>query len=245
LLVRRAAAIAVLALTLPAAAAPRLGAPPAAQTTTAATPLSRVLARTFRHYGGVNAILAVGSVRLRGTVADRATAPEHRPHLERFLLAPDRYRAATSIGGVEREILVLDGSRAFRDGAEVTGLARADLIRLEAARTFLPGALARERASLVDRGEARVGGRRVYLVELPLHEQASLTAEIDPSSGTILRARTRVATWQAVTTFSRFRRVAGILFPFAEEMEASDGKRTLLLDQVEVLPPPVLPASPR
>lgn len=199
-------------------------------------PLSRVLARTFRFYGGVDAILAVGGLRVRGTIADATTAPRSRPQLERLLLPPDRYRSAVSLGGVERETLVLDGGRAFRDGAEVTGLTRADQIRLEAARTFLPAALARGRDALVDRGETRRAGRRLRLVELPLHEQATLTAEIDSASGRILRAVIRVAGRETAVSFRRFRPVDGVLFPFAEDLEAREGKRTVMVETVEVVP---------
>jgi hypothetical protein len=243
LLLRSAAAALAVALlvALPGAALPaprEKGAPAAAPDAaqSAPSPLSRLLARTFRFYGGVDAILAVRGVRLQATIADGTTEPPSRPRLERVLKPPDRYRSAVSLGGVERETLVLDGGRAFRDGAEVTGLVRADQIRLEAARFFLPGALAREREALVDRGEAHRAGRRVRLVELPLHDRASLTAEIDPGSGRILRAVTRVAGRETAVTFRRFRPVEGVLFPFAEDLEQRDGKRTILVERVEVVP---------
>jgi hypothetical protein len=200
-----------------------------------ASPLSRVLARTFRFYGGLDAILGVEGLRLRGSIDDRTTDPGSRPRLERLLQPPDRYRSVVSLGGVERETLVLDGNRAFRDGAEVTGLVRADQIRLEAARTFLPASLARERAALVDRGEALREGRRVRLVELPLRQRTSLTAEIDPTSGRILRAVTRVGGRETAVSFRRFRPVEGILFPFAEDLELREGKLTLLVEKVELV----------
>lgn len=194
-----------------------------------------VLARTFRFYGGVDAILAVEGLRLQGSIADGATEPKARPRLERLLAVPDRYRSAVSLGGLERESLILDGSRAFRDGAEVTGLVRADQIRLEAARAFLPAALARGRETLVDRGEARRAGRPVRLVELALHERATLTAEIDPASGKILRAVTRVAGRESTVSFRRLRSVEGVLFPFAEDLDARDGKRTVIVENVELV----------
>ncbi len=223
-----------------AAAAPRAKASPVTRAdlthrAPAPVPLSRVLARTFRFYGGVDAILAVEGVRLEGSIADGTTDPRERPRLERELQPPGRYRSAVSLGGVERETLILDGGRAFRDGNEVTGLVRADQIRLEAARFFLPAALARAREALVDRGEAQRSGRRVRLVELPLHERATLTAEIDSSSGRILRAVTRVAGRETAVSFRRFRPVEGILFPFAEDLELREGKRTVLVDKVELV----------
>ena len=229
-----------LSLSLPAASgAADRSAPPRsdpARRGPPAPPLARVLARTFHAYGGVDALLAVQGVRLEGTVADGVAAPGSRPRFERLLAPPDRYRSAVTLAGVERETLLLDGGRAFRDGAEVTGLARADSIRLEAARALLPAALARQRAALVDRGEARRGDRRVRLVELPLHADASLTVEIDVGSGRILRAVSRVAAWQAAVSFRRLRAVSGILFPFAEDVEGAEGKRTFVVERIELLP---------
>jgi hypothetical protein len=234
-LLRSLVATALLAtLAAPAAASPRVR-PKTARPVPAPAPLSQVLARTFRFYGGVDAILAVEGLRLRGTIADGTTEPRSRPRVERVLRLPDGYRSAVSLGGLERETLVLDGSRAFRDGAEVTGLVRADQIRLEATRMFLPAALARDREALVDRGELRRDGRRVRLVELPLHERASLTAEIDSASGRILRAVTRVAGRETAVSYRRFRPVEGILFPFAEDQEARGGRRTVLVEQVELV----------
>jgi len=231
---------AALALALPAAALPaERPTPPRADPARRgppAPPLARLLARTFRAYGGVDALLAVQGVRLEGTVADGAAAPGSRPRFERLLAPPDRYRCALSLAGVDRETLVLDGGRAFRDGAEVTGLARADSIRLEATRTLLPAALARQRAALVDRGEARRGDRRVRLVELPLRADASLTAEIDVASGRILRAVSRVAGWQAAVSFRRLREVGGVLFPFAEDVEGAEGKKTFEVERIELVP---------
>jgi hypothetical protein len=234
-----ALAIAALCLVLPGAARPaelRASRRNPAPRAPPPAPLAQVLARTFHLYGGVEAILAVGGVRLFGAVVDGAAAPGSQPRFERLLAPPDRYRCAVTLGGLERETLVLDGPRAFRDGAEVTGLARADTIRLEAARSFLPAALARQRASLVDRGEVRRGDRRIRLVELPLHEEASVTAEIDDASGQILRAVTRVAGRRSVVSFRRLQPVEGILFPFAEDVVSENGRRTMRVERVELMP---------
>jgi hypothetical protein len=227
---------AALALALPAApgAAPR---PAAEERRASASPLAPLLARTFKLYGGLEAILRVGALRLTGRVVDGVTAPGAAPRFERLLALPDGYRSAVTMGGLEHETLVLSGQRAFRDGAEVTGLPRADLIRLEAARTFLPAELARRRAALVDRGEVRRGSRWVRLVELPLNPHASLTAELDPESGAILRSVSRASGRETAVSFSRLRPVGGLLFPFSEELEGrGPRRRTLVVDQVDLLP---------
>ncbi len=237
LLLTAAAITAALSLALPATAAPaRRSKPPARAARPAPDPFSRLLARTFRLYGGVEALLGVGGVRVRGVVDDGATAPGSRPQLERLLQPPDRYHAVVSLGGLEWETLTLAGGRAFRDGAEVTGLLRADQIRLEAARAFLPAALARARAALVDRGEAVRAGRRVRRVELRLHRDAVLTAELDASSGRILRASTRVGRRETAVTYGRLQPIAGVLFPFEEEHESREGRRRVLVTAVEIVP---------
>jgi hypothetical protein len=184
----------------------------------------------------VDALLRIGGIRLRGVVDDGTAAPGARPQLERLLGPPDRFQATVSLGGLERESLTLAGGRAFRDGAEVTGLLRADQIRLEAARAFLPGTLARARARLVDRGEAVRAGRRVRRVELPLHHDAVLTAELDAASGRILRATTRVGRRESAVTYRRLQPIAGVLFPFEEEHESSEGRRRVLVTTVELVP---------
>lgn len=234
-----AAIAAALSLAVPAAAGPP--ARPARKTTqpgarAAPAALSRLLARTFRLYGGVDALLGVGGIRVRGVVDDGTTAPGARPELERLLQPPDRFQATVSLGGLERESLTLAGGRAFRDGAEVTGLLRADQIRLEAARAFLPAALARARAALVDRGEAVRAGSRVRLVELRLHRDAVLTVELDVTSGRILRASTRVGRRETAVTYGRLEPIAGVLFPFEEEHQSREGRRRVLVTAVEVVP---------
>jgi hypothetical protein len=196
-------------------------------------PLGQVLARTFRAYGGVDAILAVGAVRATGAVTE-GEAQGWR--VERTVALPDHYRSALSFGGVEHEAVVLAGPRAFRNGAEVTGLVRADQIRLEALRAFLPAALALRRASLVDRGEVGKGAARVRRVELPLREDAVLTADIEPRSGRVLRTVVAVGGRENLVSYRRFRLVSGLLFPFAEDVEGADGRRTLLLERIELLP---------
>jgi hypothetical protein len=226
-----------LAVPSPAPAAARRRTPvPAPAPAPAPISLSRLLARTFRLYGGVDALLAVGGVRVRAVVDDGVSAPAARPQLERLLRPPDQFRATMTLGGLERETLILDGGRAFRDGAEVTGLVRADQIRLEAARAFLPAALARERNALVDRGEATREGHRVRLVELRLHDEAVLTAELDPLNGRILRTIVRVKGRESTVSYGRLRPISGVLFPFAEEHSSAEGRRRVVVRGVEIVP---------
>jgi hypothetical protein len=204
-------------------------------------PLGKVLARTFRAYGGVDAILAVTAVRSVGAVS-QGEAGGWR--VERTVALPDRYRSALSLGGVEHETVILAGPRAFRNGAEVTGLVRADQIRLEALRSFVPAALARNRTALVDHGEIVEGAARVRRVELPLREDAALTADIDARSGRVVRTVVSVGGRDTLVSYRRFRMVSGVLFPFAEDVEGADGKRTLALERIELLPASAVKIEP-
>ena len=199
----------------------------------AAPPLGKVLARTFRAYGGVDAILGVSAIRSVGAVSE-GEAQGWR--VERVLALPDRYRSAFSLGGVEHETVILAGLRAFRNGAEVTGLVRADQIRLEALRAFLPGALAKNRAALVDRGEVGEGAARVRRVELPMRNDALLVVDIEARTGRIVRTVVAVGGRETLVTYRRFRMVSGVLFPFAEDVEGADGRRTLALEHIELVP---------
>ncbi len=47
---------------------------------------------------------------------------------------------------------------------------------------------------------------------------------------------TRVAGWRSVVSFRRLQPVEGILFPFAEDVVSRDGKRTLRVERVELVP---------
>jgi hypothetical protein len=77
----------------------------------------------------------------------------------------------------------------------------------------------------------------VRLVELPLNAHASLTAEIDPESGAILRSVSRAGGRETAVSFGSLRPVGGVLFPFAEELEARGRRRrTLVVEQVDLLP---------
>jgi hypothetical protein len=239
LLARSPSSVLARTLALALALAPALAWAGRGKPAPAASPLSRLLARTFKAYGGLDALLAVEGIRSVGTLQEggrrgrieRSLAPAREPRV-----AAGSFRAVTTFGVTDKETVVLDGHRAWRDGAEVTGLARSVQLRLEAARLFVPALLARERGALVDRGELRRSGRRLRVVELPFAGDAALLAEIDVASGRILRTTARVVRHETVVTYDGFRRVGGILFPFSEAISAPEGERTVALDRVELVP---------
>lgn len=237
-----AASLAALALSpTPAAASPARAQARRARPAPPVAPLSAVLARTFKAYGGVDAILEVGAVRSVGAVS---SGDAEGLRVERTLALPDRYRSSFSLAGVEHESVLLAGARAFRNGAEVTGLVRADQIRLEALRAFVPATLARHRGELQDDGELGRGAARIRRVRLPLREDATLTFDIEARSGRVLRAVSSVGGRDTLVTFRRFRMVSGVLFPFAEDVEAAEGTHTVELSRIELLPATAVKIEP-
>ena len=85
-------------------------------------------------------------------------------------------------------------------------------MKLQAARLELPMLLATKRASLKDLG-TKDG---IRAIEIPLSETLAMTVNIDPKTWHILRSTGKASGLEFVVDYSDFRRVNGLLFPFAE-----------------------------
>jgi hypothetical protein len=85
-------------------------------------------------------------------------------------------------------------------------------MKLQAARLELPMLLVAKRAALKDLG-AHDG---VRAIEIPLSDTLSLTVNIDPKTWHILRSTGKASGLEFVVDYSDFRRMGGLLFPFAE-----------------------------
>lgn len=227
--VRPAALAAALALALAPASAAAAG--PAGKK---GSQLSQLVARTLAAYGGLDAVTAVEAIRWEGRVREGRLEGRFR----RVLAPPARLRAEVRLLGGAAELLVLDGTRAWRDDAEVTGLAATRRAWLEAARLFVPAMLVRERAALVDRGAVRRGGKALHAVALPFEGGAELVAEIDPASGRVLFTRARVGDGEVVVEHGDFRRVGGVLFPFTEKVVRGGAPRVLTAERIELVRAP-------
>ncbi len=172
--------------------------------------------------------------------------------ISRIYRRPDGLRVEVSLPAEPPEVRILDGTRGWRQGEEAFGMAL-DAMRLQAARFALPLNLLQRRSELRDLGTATRDGKSLRVLELPLAGNLSITAEIDPATGRILRSTARTVgvmggrsmsvggtagrmTVEFTTTYDDFRKVDGVLFAFKEGNFAM-GQRTgdTVLERVEVL----------
>jgi hypothetical protein len=188
--------------------------------------LAALVERSVEAYGGRAALERHPVVVQEGTVTSRMRGGASG-RMTRILERPRRLRVSISYGG-DSEQRVLDGARGWREGADVTGTPAHHAMVMQAARLDLPLALLRGVERLVDEGTVEREGRRLRAVTLPLGEGMTLTAEIDPETGRILRSVSRLAgppRLEFATDYLDFREVSGVLVPF-REVNVAQGQRT-------------------
>jgi hypothetical protein len=170
-------------------------------------------------YGGKAALEKYPVLVEEGYVAAHQAADVGR--LTRIFERPRKLRVTISYPGSVAEQRILDGPRGWRDGREVTGTPPHAAMVLQAARMELPLSLLAGVDRLVDEGTVERDGKALRALTLPLGDGLSVTAEIDPESGRIVRAVARmpggVGSLEFVTAFSDFRKVSGTWVPFKEE----------------------------
>ncbi len=195
--------------------------------------------RALEAYGGREALARAAALREQGSVTSTMRGGRVGA-LTRLYERPGRLRVEVGYPGEEPEIRVLDGARGWRRGAEVQGPPLHAMV-LQAARLSLPLLLAERRAQLVDGGMVTRGEKRLRAVTVPLGRGLSLSAEIDPDSGRILRSTGALeggpgGRIEFVTTYHDFRKVNGVLIPFREGNFAM-GEQTgeTVLEKVELL----------
>ena len=162
----------------------------------------------MKEYGGKAAWAKVRSLRETGTVVPMMRKGDGK--LTRTWQAPDKLKVEIAYPA-ETEVRIVDGDHGTRNGKEVTG-GSLDAMKLQAARLELPTLLASKRASLKDLG-TKDG---IRAIEIPLSETLALTVNIDPKTWHIFRSTGKAAGLEFVVDYSDFRRVDGLLFPFAE-----------------------------
>jgi hypothetical protein len=137
------------------------------------------------------------------------------------------------------EVRIVDGDHGTRNGTEVTG-GNLDGMKLQAARLELPMLLAIKRASLKDLG-TKDG---IRAIEIPLSETLALTVNIDPKTWHILRSTGKASGLEFVVDYSDFRRVDGLLFPFAEAgMAQGTPTANTKIDAIAINPAPPPPPA--
>ena len=213
-------------------------APPAASAVTPAP--AELLAKVVAAHGGQKALVAAHALRERGALV----SPRGSATVLREFERPGRLKVDVAYAA-SREVRLLDGDKAFRNGEPVTGPAMAAM-SLQAARLDLPFLLAGAAGKAEDLGLIEHRGRQVRALRLKLGEGKEAVALIDPETSRIVRSETSAPAGPGrvafSTDYSDFRVVEGVLFAFVEENFASGmatGKTTL--EKIE--PNPALPAA--
>lgn len=207
-----------------------------------------LLKKSVDAYGGETALEKLvfrESGKLTATMRGKAGT------IKRIYQRPDRLRVEVSLPGEAVEVRVLDGQKGWRQGQEASGMPF-DAMVLQAARFALPLNLLKRRGELKDLGTVKRGGTEVRVFELPLGGPLSVTAEIDPATGRIVRSTAKSAGGMGAmsmsvggtpgggvefaTTYADFRKVDGVLFAFREGNFAM-GQHTgdTIIEKVDVL----------
>ena len=128
------------------------------------------------------------------------------------------------------EVRVLENGKGTNNGRESNEM-ELDAMRLQAARLALPRLLAERKSSLRDLG----AHDDVHSVEIALQPPLTVTIDIDPATGHIVRSVGRAKNVAFTTVYSDFRTVHGLLIPFHEENSAMGMKTAeIFLEKVEV-----------
>jgi outer membrane lipoprotein-sorting protein len=198
--------------------------------------LDDVVSKVMKEYGGQAAWEKVTSLRESGTVVPVMRKGDGK--MTRFWQKPDKLRIEI-VYPTDKEVRVVDGDHGTRNDKEVTGVSL-EAMKLQAARLALPYLLAEKRASLKDLGTKD----DVRSIEIPLSGSLTLTVSIDTKTSHILRSSGKASGLEFIVDYSDFRRVGGLLFPFAEAGTAQ-GMPTAntKIDSIEVNVP-AAPAPP-
>ena len=208
-----------------------------------------LLKKSVDAYGGEKALAA-----LVFRESGRITVPMRGARegtITRIYRRPAQLRVEVALPGETPEVRILDGKKGWRQGREATGMPF-DAMVLQAARFALPLNLLQRRGEVKDLGTVSRDGRERRVVELPLGVSLSMTVEIDPSTGRVLRSTAKSAGGMGgmsmsvggtpgggvefATTYDDFREVDGILFAFKEGNFAM-GQHTgdTVLEKIEIL----------
>lgn len=203
-----------------------------------------LIRRSVDAYGGEAALSSLQGMRQRGRLTSLRTGAEGP--VERMFQRPDRFRIDIRTPGQTPEVRVLDGARAWKDGAEAANPLRQSIV-LQAVRFNLPMILLENRGAVRDLGPVTdQQGRALRALAVPVGDGMTLVADVEPASGRILRSRGVLSmggqSMEFATLYDAFRSVDGVLVPFREQhyaMGMNTGSTTL--DMVEMNP--ALPAA--
>lgn len=195
-------------------------------------------ARVIRAYGGETAIRKVAALRETGwitTTMRRTNGP-----VTRTWSLPDKLRVEIAYPDAP-ELRIVNGDRGSRDG-ELVGGPQLDAMVLQAGRMFFPALLLEKKAVIREGLPVERDGVKLVTLLVPLAGSMSFTLEIDPRTHYIVRSYGTVpvdggGSIEFATIYSDFRKVQGVVIPFAEENFAR-GQKTgdTVLEHVEVNP---------
>jgi hypothetical protein len=148
------------------------------------TDLKAVLARVAAAYGGESGLARRARQSAQGTVTSptRGTGTMSR-HFER----PGNLQVDIAFPSEPAESRTLKDGRGTRNGVPVEGPPLQAMV-LQAARVDLPYLLVKEAARVQDVGTLQRDGQARRVVELKLGRGLTMTAELDPSTGRVLRS---------------------------------------------------------
>jgi uncharacterized membrane protein len=170
--------------------------------------LDDVVSNVMKEYGGKVAWAKVTSLRETGTVVPVMRKGDGK--LTRTWSGPGKLNVEI-VYPTQTEVRMVEGDHGTHNGKDVTG-GSLDAMKLQAARLELPLLLVTKHAALKDLG-TKDG---IRAIEIPLSETLTMTVNIDAKTSHILRSTGKAAGLEFVVDYSDFRRVNGLLFPFAE-----------------------------
>jgi hypothetical protein len=177
----------------------------------AASDFDAVIANTIKTYGGEAAWKKVASIHETGTV-DSAMGGEGK--MTRDWKHGKKLRVDIQYAK-KHEVRDLDADKGTYNDKLVNGMGY-DAMVLQWARLAIPAMLIEHRAELKDLG-AKDGLR---VIEIPISATMSVTAEIDPKTGYIIRSGSETHGMKFVTEYHDYRPSGGLLFAWREEGSA-------------------------
>jgi len=189
---------------------------PAASPAATSAEVSALVQRCVAAYGGPTALQMASRVRHQGLV----TSLLHPGEKAAIVRLYDRARGLrVEVGWTSgAESRILSGGRGWREGQPVEGPPLWAML-LQGARLDLPALLVAARGQVVDLGEVQHDGKTLRALAVGLGSGLMVEADIDPTTGRILRSRgasSGTPPVEFVTTYSDFRKVDGMLVAFRE-----------------------------
>src|SRR5205085_11011741 len=171
-------------------------------------PADDLVQKVVNVYGGATAWERVASYRETGKVTSSMRSGVGK--LDREWQRPDKLRVEIEYPS-HTEVRTVDGNKGTQNRREATGMAL-DAMRLQAARLALPLLLVQKKSELNS-----VSGNSI---EIPVTADMTVTIEVDPATGHILKSTGKAAGVEFTTTYSDFRKVEGLLFAFRDDNTA-------------------------